>query len=390
MTQRTIAFPLILAALAIALISCSKSGGIAPAPSTEIIPLALEDSAKEDGKTKWDKLAESARREGTLVVYGPGAYEVRLGLAEPFQRKYGVNVETLALRGAENSARIFSERRAGIYIPDLSFGGATTLITDLKPAGVLDTISPTLLLPEFLDPSDLKKNWWGGELRYVDKGKYILSFSLYPSPGLAINTDLVKSPDIVSYFDLLNSKWKGKILWNDPTLAGTGLRWFGMVGRKIMNWDFLRELTKQEPVIIRDQRLQAEWLARGRYPVAISPNNSYMRPFFEAGSPVQWLDVKEGSYMTSGGGNVVLMNRAPHPHAAKLFLNWLLTQEGQKLWTRTKQIQSLRLDIDTGHLDPVEVRKPDVKYVIADDEELLLLEPENSRLARDILAGLIK
>lgn len=287
----------------------------------------------------------------------------------------------ISARGGEISERLIRERRSGIFLADVYFGGATTSITSLKPAKVFDPIEPQLILPEVLDP----KAWYKeGGMPFIDKEHYIIQTNANPFGSIVINLDYTKPEDLKSYRDLLNPKFKGKIVLNDPTVAGAGGKFFGLVGSRIMGFDFMRELAKQEPEINRDERLQTEWLARGKVLVLIGPASGIVAEFQKAGVPLRFHIPSEGAYLTSGYGTMSLINQSPHPNAAKLFINWLLTREGSTLLSKAIAFQSSRVDVPIDHLDPAIIRDPKMKYITGDDEEYLLKEPEYRQLARQI------
>ena len=99
---------------------------------------------------------------------------------------------------------------------------------------------------------------------------------------------------------------------------------------------------------------------------------------------------KEGTYLSGSTGDVGIINRAPHPNAARLFANWLLTKEGQTLWSKAELVQSARLDVPTDFLPVEKIRDPKVKYLWADSEEFLLQQPEQGKIAREIFGRLVE
>src|SRR3990167_7263981 len=171
-------------------------------------------------KVGWEKDFENtlieAKKEGKVVVYQTAGPDLREALAKAFFNKYGITVESLTGTGFQVSEKIIRERRAGLYLSDLYQGGVTTPTLLLKPAGVLDPLEPTFIIPDIKDAELIKKIWWEGKLQWVDSDHKILSFMAFPIPWLVINTDLVRIDEINSYRDLLNPKWKGKIVWFDP------------------------------------------------------------------------------------------------------------------------------------------------------------------------------
>jgi len=368
--------------LSIFLWGCSQPGAPpqpANTPSTTPKP-DISRPAPGGWQAEWEKAIAEAKKEGSLIVYTGAGPELRAMVAPVLEQKYGIKIELISGRGSAITEKLLRERRAGIYLGDIYISGATTSITVLKPAGVFDVIEPYVILPEALEP----KAWYGGGIQYIDKERYILRTSAYPSSSLVINLDYTKPGEIGSYRDLLNPKFKGKIVLNDPTTGGAGGKFFGLVGSKIMGFDFMRELAKQEPQINRDERLQTEWLARGKSLVLIGPATGTISEFTKAGVPLRYITPSEGAYLTSGYGTMSLINKAKNPNAAKVFINWILTQEGSTLLAKGIAAQSARLDVPSDFLDSTRVRDPQAKYISGDDEEYLMKEPEYYIVAREI------
>lgn len=302
----------------------------------------------------WDKILKAARKEGKVVLYGAPIAETRRAFTESFQRVYpGINLEYTALAGSETSPKIKAERRAGIYAVDLHIGGTTTVLTQLKEFAM--PIKPFILLPEVKDPA----LWLGGKLDFSDDAEEInLVMSILADSKVVYNSELVDPREITSWWDLTKPKWKGKIIKWDPRVAGSGLAtatfWYFQPG---LGLDFLKAFANNGPTFSRDIRFQVEVVARGKYSILISPNIPTVVEFQKAGMPLKWTEVmKEGTYSTAGMGSVIIMDKAPHPNAATVFLNWLLGKEGQTLWTTTSGYASRRLDVPTDHL--IDALKP--------------------------------
>lgn len=371
------------------LLSCtSKSGPSAILPSESSADEQTGNPAKSGWQKDWDNTLIEAKKEGKVVVYGTAPGILRSDIGTAFRNKYGITVEDLAGRGAEVATKVLAERRAGLYIGDVYIGGSGTMVRQLKPAGVLDPLEPVLVLPEVLDP----KVWLGEKLMWVDSpAKSILSFLAYPNHSFAVNTRLVRPDEIKSYRDFLNPKFKGKIVMNDPTTAGSGSMTFRVLGFNILDLDFFRELARQEPLIMKDQRLQVEWLAQGKYAIAYGPQTAIVADFQRAGAPLSYVTPAEGTYLSAGSGNVSLVNRAPHLKAARIFINWMLSREGVGLFSRAFGSHGARNDVSTEGIDSVMTRQPGVKYWIgAHTEEFQLKEPEMMVSAKEIFGPLLK
>lgn len=337
-----------------------------------------ETPGKPAWEQGWERTIQEARKEGKVVIHVFAGISTtgRQEWAKIMKSRYGIELEQIAARATELAERIIREHRAGIYVADLYIGGLTSAVTRVKPGGVLEPVEPLLILPEVTDP----KVWLGGGLPFLDKEKLILAFVAYPSGGLAINTSYVSREDLKSYRDLLNPRWKGKIVMSDPTIGGSGHMWFSVIGLEVMGLEYLKELTRQEIMFTRDLRLMTDWMAHGKYPIGIGTTSGLLVEAQRAGVPLYEYAPAEGSYLTSGGNNLAIYKKAPNPNATRVFINWLLSKEGQEVYTRGQDIQSARIDVPTDFLTPTSVRQPGMKYFDTRREEFL----ENSFKAHDI------
>lgn len=141
---------------------------------------------------------------------------------------------------------------------------------------------------------------------------------------------------------------------------------------------------------MRDERLQVEWVARGRYPLGVAASSDIVTEFLKAGAPLAEVTPVEGTYVTSGSGAVAFVEKAPHQNAAKIFINWLLSREGQTIFSKAMGRQSAREDVPTDFLLPSRIRQPGGKYVRTDDEEWRLAMPKKFEIAREIFGQLMK
>ncbi len=324
---------------------------------------------------EWDKLVAAARNEGRVVLYTTAGSDVRTELSKAFKARYGVDLEQLPGRGEDLANKIITERRAGLYLADAYMAGPTTQINVLKPAGVFGKTEEALILPEVID----ENLWLNRKLPFLDEERYIFSPRASPSQLITINTNLVKEAEIKSYRDLLNPKWKKNIVMQDPTFTGTAQTGLSMIGYKIMNWDFVRELARQEPVILRNDRLLVEWVAKARYPIGFGLKTDMVNEFILADASLKRVTAEEGTFLTSGAATFSIIKRPAHPNALKVFANWLLSREGQTVYSRANQTASARLDIPTNHLPPEELISAMARYY-PEDEDFYLKKPEFDKM----------
>lgn len=111
------------------------------------------------------------------------------------------------------------------------------------------------------------------------------------------------------------------------------------------------------------------------------PRAVHMAEYQQAGTPVAWVEAKEGTYLSMDGGGLVLVNKSPHPNAARILINWALSKEGQSIIQNTLQTHAARIDISTEGIDPAQVRKPGAKYFLsANAIEKWVLEEQDKYL----------
>lgn len=291
----------------------------------------------------WDKLVEGARKEGKVTVSLPASAELKRQIEEQFKKRFGIEVEVFTSRGSTGVRRMADEFKAGVRHFDLHIGGSSSIISGMLDEGILDPIDPWLLLPEVRDA----KQWWGGHL-WVDTAKrFIYMFQAYLPESIWYNSELVQPSDLRSFDDFLNPKWKGKIGYLDPRTPGGGdSNWSYMW--QIKGEEYLKNLATQDLYIGRDQRVLSESLAKGRVAVMIGNTYYSFMPFVKAGLPVKPLPtLKEGTFGTGGSGNLAIIKAPAHPNSTKVFVNWLLSRDGQEVFSRGLAQATRRLDVDT-------------------------------------------
>jgi iron(III) transport system substrate-binding protein len=309
--------------------------------------LALESSASAQAagsKTEWDKTLELAKREGKVVVSIPASAELRKLIEDAFKKRYpAIETELVPSRGTAIISRIASEAKAGVRNFDIHIGGSNSTVSGLLDEGILEPFEPYLILPEVKDP----KNWWGGHMWVDTARRYIYAFQAYLTESMWRNETLLKAEELKSYDDLLNPKWRGKIGILDPRTPGAGDSNWAYIWQ-VKGEDYLRKLAAQNLVIGRDQRVLGESLAKGKVAVVIGLTYYSLLPFVQAGLPVKPVPLlKEGTYGTGGSGNVAIIKNPPHPNATKVFINWLLSKEGQEITTKALGQATRRLDVET-------------------------------------------
>jgi len=299
--------------------------------------------AKPSAAVEWERTVEAAKKEGKVVVSIPVSAELRRGVEKAFKQRFGIEPDLNVGRAASVIARIQQEAKAGAPYFDLHMGGSESMIAGLLSEGLLAPLEPAMILPEVTDPN----NWWGGHI-WVDNAKrHIYASHAYQVELIWRNTDLVKPDEVRSLNDLLNPKWAGRIGYLDPRTPGAGASMWSFLW-KLKGEDYLKKLAGQKLVLGRDQRVLAESLARGKVALVVALSYYSILPFAKAGLPVKSVPIpRDESYVSGGSGNVAIIKGAPHPNAAKVFLNWFLGREGQEIYSRAMGQGTRRLDVDT-------------------------------------------
>jgi iron(III) transport system substrate-binding protein len=330
-----------------------------------ILPLALllfGAGAYAQDTAKWDQLVAAAKREGKVVVIGPPDTQVRKDVPEAFKAKYGITVEYIGGRGTETAAKLRAERGAGIYSVDIAFGGSDSMAATYYGEKFIAPLRPELIDPEVTDPTKWKK----GKLWFSDPDDmYVLRLFSTAGPIVFINTKLVKPGEIKSVKDLLDPKWKGKISAHDPRTAGSGI---GQATRFYLQFgeDFLKKLyVDQQPTIVRDRRQLTDGVARGAYPISLDGEDESLRKLKADGLPIEaiYKFPDMGGTVSSGIGQMVLLDKAPNPNAARLFANWIASKEGLTVFSRARGEAPTRSDIDaTAYLPEEIIPDPKLSY----------------------------
>ncbi|MHC2332820.1 ABC transporter substrate-binding protein [Bradyrhizobium sp. USDA 4454] len=272
----------------------------------------LSPAHAEDGS--WDKVVEAAKKEGKVVVYNMalGAPYFK-DVLKSFEAKYGIAVESLDLRASELAERIRTEQAAGRFLGDAEMVTTTMIEEQLKNGDFVQKLPPIPNAAHLRPP--FKAN------------EYSVPAFMQPM-GILINTRLVKEQDIpTSWNDLNDPKWKGKILSDDMRPLGSGNTMFAIL-EKTMGGDFNQKLAEQKPVFSRDMRNDARRVARGEYAIYIPQIFAFTSDL--KGLPVKVVIPKEGAPYAEM--DLAVLKNAPHPNAARLFIDHFLGVEAQLLY----------------------------------------------------------
>ena len=333
-----------------------------------------------DWEKEWKVTIQAARKEGKLVFHSGNSVEP---VFNEFQKKFpDIKVTRMLTHGGSAAhERLIAERRAGVYVADIVHLGAGSGSL-LASAGALDPLEPYMILPEVLDQS----KWFEGRHYFADKeAKYLFKYASNPGVDISYNTKLVNPDSIKSYWDFLDAKWKGKIATYDPRVRGSRLFSYFYYNPELGPRYLRRLFGEMDLTPSRDRRQITDWLAQGKFAIALrtAPEASTLDDAKAHGLPVNWFSpahFKEAVAISGGPAHIAVVNRAPHPNAAKLFINWFLSREGQLVAQNiaAKQgdsIDSLRIDISKDMIPPDFRRTEKTKFFDMDAPDHASDEP---------------
>jgi iron(III) transport system substrate-binding protein len=319
-------------------------------------------------ESEWEKTVEAAKKEGQVSIYFWQGGQLEKAILA-FEKKYPeIRVNATGGRGSNFVVRITSEMRAGKYLADICICGVTSPYGVLhKKANALDSIKSSFILPEVADES----KWWEGRHHYQDPERQFI-FAFWGRPAatrVSYNVKQVHPPEFKSYWDLVQPRWKGKIVSVDPNESAGG--WRGLYYKPGLGAEFLKQLfADMDITLTREDRQAVDWLATAKFSLGL-----FLNAVPEAkgqGLPVDEFrdsNFKEPPNLDTGpNGTIALMKQAPHPNAAKVFVNWFLSREGQMAYqeimnTRFDYVESMREDIPKDAIPVDYRRRKGVKYI---------------------------
>lgn len=351
-----------------------------------VLPGHLRGSDVGPPVSDWEKLVQKAEEEGQVTVYASDSVGNLQVIWGAFQKRYP-KIKLIGAsmgRGSDLFPKIFTERRADKFLADIFLGSPSGIYLNLYQAKVIEPVAPLLIHPGV---DDLSK-WWMGKHHYIDpEGRYIFMYEsvLYGAP-ISFNTKLVSEKEIKSVWDLVQPKWKGKyaalrVGAGEGSTALTYVYYHPQLGPKLIE----RIYRDMEPTLFRDFRQSTDWLAQGKFPLCFLCRRIDRAAM--QGLPVAELNpygVKEMPGIGSGAGALVVMNRHPHPNAARVFLNWYLSREGQIAFRQSNtdelRVGSLREDLPPEILPPLARRRKDKEYVWINRPEWMDFKPIHALL----------
>jgi iron(III) transport system substrate-binding protein len=287
-----------------------------------ISALAVRVAAAPAAEAVTPALIEAAKKEGKISFYTAMDLEFAERLGKAFEAKYPGIAARVERSGAE---RVFS-RIAQEYASNIR---AVDVVNTSDQAHCViwkrnDWLAPYL-------PEEVVKYY---DKRYYDPEGLNVTTRILVSP-LAYNTNLVKKEDAPKGFkDLLDPKWKGKLVKAHPAYSGTIMNATFETARDL-GWDYFVKLAAQNVMQVQSATDTPKRISIGERAVMVDGAGYLVIRFKEAGQPVEIIYPEEGTPLATGPSAV--FKGAPHPNAARLFQNWMHSREAQQVlvdWAR--------------------------------------------------------
>ncbi|MBI2987333.1 MAG: extracellular solute-binding protein [Deltaproteobacteria bacterium] len=286
----------------------------------------------------WQKVVEAAQREGVVNYYSyPFTGTAGVQVTKAFKDKYGVQLEITTGRVPIMVERVRMEQKSKSYVADAFDASGAGIIT-LKNDGLLESVAEAL--PVLKEKDKFVRS------PIEDPPEAQLLTVMRTHNGFWINTNLVKpEQEPKSFYDLLDPKWKGKMFLNNPLYASApDSNMMVFVRAKVLAEDYFIKLYKSAALGgPGGSREAVDKLVRGEFAI-VGPVSAVdaMRPFL-GGAPIKPLDLKEGTMFRVT--RWAATKNGPHPNATKVFINWLLSKEGQLVATKALGLDGVRNDI---------------------------------------------
>jgi iron(III) transport system substrate-binding protein len=282
----------------------SVSGALAQPTQNEAIYLY-------NGSDRNEKLVREAKREGTLTWYTSLAPTESMPLAQAFEKEYGIKVEVWRAISEKIVQRALTEGRARRHAFDVVESNSPEVEMIAREKLLSPFHSPYIAdLPSFAVP---KSGMWVAD-----------RMTVY---GVAFNTNAVKREELPATFEgFLEPKWKGKL-----GVEATDGEWMSAVVKAMgeqRGMEFMRKLAQQRPDVRKSHILLAELVSVGEVPVALTVYKSNADSIKRKGGPIDVVTIDPIVVRPQAIG---LAKNAPHPHAALLFADFVLSPQGQGL-----------------------------------------------------------
>ncbi|MEX6508458.1 ABC transporter substrate-binding protein [Jiella sp. M17.18] len=272
-------------------------------------------------------LVAAAEAEGKVTWYTTMIVDQSVRpLAAAFMKRYPkIAVEFTRAGSGDTALKIINEGQAGRMMGDVFDGTAT--FSSVMPAGFVEPYKPDSAAA------------YPDKFKAADGSWHALNFYYLTA---AYNTDLVSADEAPKTFnDLLDPKWKNQLVWSvvpEPVAAPGFLGNMLMAKGEEQGMAYLDKLAAQKVTNMNSsQRTVLDRVIVGDFPMGLMVFNHHVAISKAKGAPIEWLHMEP---LVSSASLLGLIKGAPHPNAGKLFIDWLLSDEGQRVLASTNYLPS--------------------------------------------------
>lgn len=305
-----------------------------------------------------DDLIQAALEEGTVNWYTATSIDTAQAMIKGFEEKYpGIKVVLERNGGERLFQRIGQEYSAGIHNVDVVNSSELSHGIYWKQQGWLAKWVP----------EDVEKHW-PADMRDPDNMYSIRTVVIQP---FAYNTNLVSDEEAPkSWAELLDEKWKGKIVKAHPAFSGSTMASTFLVSQEF-GWEYYTALAKQDILQMQGAGDPPRKAAIGERAIAIDASESVSLNEIRDGSPLKLVYPSDGVPLSETPAAV--MENAPHPNAARLFHSYMFTKEAQQIGADIGFNRGLHPEIDFPDVTPLSSMKvlrasPDVDFIKAGED----------------------
>ena len=289
------------------------------------------------------RLIEAARKEGEVIAYGNLDAVAAQAIADGFMKKYpSIKASPVRISGAGIITRVDAEARAGKVVSDVIDSGQLGMLALMDKKMMARYRSPQreFYREGFKD----KEGYWTAYMTNVMVSAY--------------NTRLVKKDEApVKIEDLLKPRWKGKLAMDSQSYVwfGTMMQFFG----EEAGLRFMKKLNEQDLRHVRGRRLASQLAAAGEFDMTVETNLNSVLTFAGQGAPLWFAPIQPLFYSPSLS---FLTQGAPHPSAGALFIDYLLSEDGQRVIVSTNRMaaHSRVKSKEAQTLEGLDIRMPDI------------------------------
>jgi iron(III) transport system substrate-binding protein len=270
----------------------------------------------------------AAKKEGKVSLYTSAPIAAAQKVANAFEQKYGITVELFRSGGNEVLRRFMMEQQA-------NHPGADVLVSS-DPAAMVDFVKKGLFVPFKPDGFDkVPPSLNDPEGRYV--AQRVSLIAIYG------RTDLIPAADMPkTWSDLLNPKFKGKLVMTNPSFTSLQLGVVAMMS-KLHGWDFYEKLNKNDIAVVQGNEQALNMVKTGERPIAAGADAQYANEARMAGHKIENFFPTDGTFAIPATTAVV--KGAKNPNAAKLLAEYTLSLEAEQLWP-PNGIYAARTDVE--------------------------------------------